>query len=301
MGSLLLVLTLVFVAWHLRRVRNLMRFRAVFSGVGLTIATFALFGTGVFIISEANSRDHRWVFHAHQILALLGPLFYGVHRWVSHFPPQRRMQMRCAVGFGALLLGMYGAHFGTRPEPTPAPEVAVVKDDPFIPFVARNYPEPSSPFAPASTTTSSGGFLDARIVTRDELGNQERIHEDIQKLGFAANVPIGADTCVRCHPDVVAQWEKSAHRFSSFNNIAYRAAVENMRSQGSVKESQFCAGCHDPAIMLAGNMTKEIDPLTPESQAGLTCLACHAIDKIHNLHGNGNYNIADETPVPVSL
>jgi hypothetical protein len=37
---------------------------------------------------------------------------------------------------------------------------------------------------------------------------------------------------------------------------------------------------------------------TPEAQAGLTCLSCHAIDKIHNLTGNGNYNIADEQEDP---
>ncbi|MHC5051298.1 MAG: tetratricopeptide repeat protein [Planctomycetota bacterium] len=45
-------------------------------------------------------------------------------------------------------------------------------------------------------------------------------------------------------------------------------------------------------------MTKEIDPLTPESQAGLTCLACHAIERIHGVTGNGNYHIADEKPSP---
>jgi len=50
--------------------------------------------------------------------------------------------------------------------------------------------------------------------------------------------------------------------------------------------------------MMPGNMLKEIDPLTPESQAGLTCLSCHAIDKIHDLTGNGNYNIHDETDSP---
>jgi len=45
-------------------------------------------------------------------------------------------------------------------------------------------------------------------------------------------------------------------------------------------------------------MLEEIDPLWPESQAGLTCLSCHAIDTIHGKEGNGNYNISDETPSP---
>ena len=50
--------------------------------------------------------------------------------------------------------------------------------------------------------------------------------------------------------------------------------------------------------MLAGKMNQPIDRNAPEAQAGLTCLACHAIDKIHNQTGNGNYNIADEQEDP---
>ena len=50
--------------------------------------------------------------------------------------------------------------------------------------------------------------------------------------------------------------------------------------------------------MLAGQMTSEIDRETPQAQAGLTCLACHAIDQIDGVTGNGNYNIADEQEDP---
>ena len=50
--------------------------------------------------------------------------------------------------------------------------------------------------------------------------------------------------------------------------------------------------------MMAGNMTKDIQPLIPESQAGLTCLSCHAMDEVHGVGGNGNYRIADARPEP---
>jgi hypothetical protein len=66
---------------------------------------------------------------------------------------------------------------------------------------------------------------------------------------------------------------------------------------GKIK-SKWCSGCHDPSVMLAGQMTEEIDRRSPQAQAGLTCLACHAIDKIHNLTGDGAYNIADEQEDP---
>ncbi len=297
-GFALLVVATVFVVWHLGRVRRLLRWPAVSSGGGLTIAAYLLFASGLFILYESNSREHRWIFTSHQVLALLAPILYGVHRFVSHFRPARAAVVRPAFALVALYGVMLGADFAARP-PTPPPFAAAARPtDPFVPFEPQNYPSPESPFFPSRTTTDSGKFFEARIVTRGELGAFEELKGDIDKYGFNVHTAIGAETCRRCHPDVVAQWEASAHRFASFNNPFYRAAVEKIRKDVDKKTSQWCAGCHDPSIMLAGNMTKEIQPLIPESQAGLTCLACHAIDQIHGREGNGGYNIADEKPSP---
>jgi tetratricopeptide (TPR) repeat protein len=297
-GFLLLVTATVFVVWHLQRVRKLLRWPAVSSGGGLTFATYALFASGLFILYESNSREHEWIYVSHQLLALLAPLLYGVHRFVSHFRPAREAIRRPALALVALYALMLVVHFASRPAAPPLRAATAPAGDPFVPFAPVNYPSPDSPFFPSRTTTDSGRFFPARIVTRDELGDFESIKSDVKTYGFAANTAIGAETCRRCHPDVVAQWEASAHRFASFNNPFYRAAVEKLREDVDKKTSQWCAGCHDPAIMLAGNMTKEIDPLIPESQAGLTCLACHAIEKIHGFEGNGGYHIADERPSP---
>jgi len=297
-GATLLVVATVFVIWHLGRARKLLRWPAVSSGSGLTLAAYLLFASGLFILYESNSRDHYWVFLSHQLLALLAPALYGVHRLVSHFRPARRAILRPAIAFAALYLAMLTGHFASRPVAPPLQAAAAPAGDPFVPFASRNFPADTSPFFPARTTTDSGRFFPARIVTRDELGDYDAIAGDIERYGFAANTPIGAETCRRCHPDVVAQWEASAHRFASFNNPFYRAAVEKLRNDVDRKTSQWCAGCHDPAIMLAGNMTNDIDPLIPESQAGLTCLACHAIDRVHGVEGNSGYHIADERPSP---
>ncbi|MHC4730367.1 MAG: multiheme c-type cytochrome [Planctomycetota bacterium] len=294
-GFLLLVTATVFLVWHLGRVGRLWHWSAASSGAGLTLIAYLLFASGLFILYESNSRDHTWVFVSHQALAVLAPATYAVHRLVSHFRPTRRPLLIGGGAFTALLLVMVGISRSTGPASStagPPPRGSL------IPFVPANYPDPSSPFHPASTSTDSGGFFPARIITRGERGDFERIRADVEKLGFTAGTTIGAETCRRCHPDTVAQWETSAHRFASFNNPFYRASVEKVRETVGKKPSQFCAGCHDPAIMLAGNMTKEIDPLTPESQAGLTCLACHAIESVHGVTGNGNYHVADEKPSP---
>jgi len=294
-GFLLLVTATVFLIWHLGRARRLWHWSAAWSGAGLALIAYLLFASGLFILHESNSRDHAWVLLSHQVLAVLAPATYAAHRLVSHFRPERRSILIGSGAFAALLLAMIVF------SPLGGPAKGSAAPPPYgslIPFVPRNFPDPASPFHPASTTTDSGGFFPARIITRDERGDLERIRRDVEKLGFASGTTIGAETCRRCHPDTVAQWETSAHRFASFNNPFYRAAVEKVRETVGRKPSQFCAGCHDPSIMLAGNMTKEIDPLTPESQAGLTCLACHAIERIHGSTGNGNYHIADERPSP---
>jgi tetratricopeptide (TPR) repeat protein len=297
-GFALLVVATVFVVWHLGRVRRLLRWPAVSSGGGLTLAAYLLFASGLFILYESNSREHRWIFVSHQALALLAPLLYGVHRFVSHYRPARSAVVRPLFALAGLYVLMLVVHFASRP-PEPPPFVAAARAaDPFVPFEPLNYPSPTSPFFPSRTTTDSGKFFEARIVTRGELGDYGALKGDIDKYGFNVNTAIGAETCRRCHADVVAQWEASAHRFASFNNPFYRAAVEKLRKDVDKGTSQWCAGCHDPSIMLAGNMTKEIAPLIPESQAGLTCLACHAIDRVHGREGNGGYNIADEKPSP---
>ena len=149
---------------------------------------------------------------------------------------------------------------------------------------------------------------------------EEILKEEIDKYGFVQETQIGAATCQRCHADIVAQWATSVHRFSSFNNPFYEASVVALRDSSTASnpwieqhiatypdigedgpgraKSKWCSGCHDPALMLAGKMDLPIDREWAESQAGLTCLACHSIDKIHNVTGNGNYNIADEQEDP---
>jgi tetratricopeptide (TPR) repeat protein len=204
-------------------------------------------------------------------------------------------------------------------------DVASFFDSEFVPVGSV---PPSSPFFPAATTTSTGTYLPSRIITRSEAGElaeqarqemAQRVVAEVEAAGFAVETKIGADFCARCHPDVTEQWATSAHRFASFNNPFYTATIESMRAEsletseqlvthlqefgyepdaaGRVK-SKWCSGCHDPALMLAGAMDRPIDPKTIEAQAGLTCLACHAIDYIHDQTGNGNYNIADEQEDP---
>ena len=118
-----------------------------------------------------------------------------------------------------------------------------------------------------------------------------------------------------CHPDIFKQWYESAHHFSSFNNQWYRKSIEYMQEvhqaqavadglgpQAGLRSSQWCAGCHDPSVLLTGRWQqasikdqlseakREInsDPKKLERlHSGLGCLTCHAAVHVKGTMGQG--------------
>ena len=100
-----------------------------------------------------------------------------------------------------------------------------------------------------------------------------------------------SDSCKRCHKDIYNQWNSSAHHFSSFNNQWYRKSVEYMQDTIGTKPSKWCGGCHDPAVLYAGKMDTPIKQIvhTPEAQAGLGCMMCHAIADVKSTMGQGDF------------
>jgi Flp pilus assembly protein TadD len=313
LGIVLLVPMTVFVAWHLRRALAMNNPKAIWTGAVITVASFALFVTGLFIFSQANSVDNAWAFLGHRVLALVVPLGYVLHRLLSrHRPPA--WAWKWGLLSPVALLGLFaGAHFATLPEPRPRPQSFVAKPPEGVDPFRESFPEygvsgapEDTAFFPAATRSITGNFLPKGLLTNNDVSTGEKLKEEVARHGFAVEAKIGSETCARCHQDIVEQWSRSAHRYASFNNPFYRAAVEALRAEpprppyslDSRQRSQWCAGCHDPAIMMAGNMTKDIDPNSPESQAGLTCLACHLMDEVHGVGGNGNYRINDGLPSP---
>ncbi len=84
--------------------------------------------------------------------------------------------------------------------------------------------------------------------------------------------------CLRCHSDAYAGWFHSAHHFASFNNLAYRQSILDMRKaldhevrqtayekgipqetdqfkkmrQRRLQATRWCAGCHDLVPFFSG-------------------------------------------------
>ncbi|UCE93176.1 MAG: hypothetical protein JSV73_10235, partial [Flavobacteriaceae bacterium] len=336
-GILLVILMLLFGFMHLPRVWKLYQPKSGLSGIAYMSVGLLLGITGLFILNSAASRDNNWAWWTHVICAVLAPSGYIIHRMSSRGnKPENKSFRKYSWAVGTLFVLMLMGHLVTKSSTVlteeakaarakgmhngPGAKARNVQDFSDSEYVPLGFVPPESPFFPSAATTTSGDYLPSRIITRGELGDSLNIKNEIDRYGFVKNTAIGAATCARCHQDIVAQWESSAHRFASFNNPFYEATVTDMRNHANEPnkwvekhisqykdfghdgigraKSKWCSGCHDPSLMLAGKMNGIIDRNAPEAQAGLTCLACHSIDKIHNKAGNGNYNIADEQEDP---
>ena len=103
------------------------------------------------------------------------------------------------------------------------------------------------------------------------------------------------DYCEGCHQDVSKRWEHSAHHLSSLNNPVYAMSVNNTKkalvtNNSDPKAAQFCAGCHDPVLLLTGQFDSDkFKKGTPEAKAGVNCIACHSIQSIDGHKGNSSY------------
>ncbi len=117
-----------------------------------------------------------------------------------------------------------------------------------------------------------------------------------------ANLDLLADVefCTECHQDAAAHWQSSAHARSSFDNPWYRAAVDALREDVGPEASRFCAGCHDPLLLLSGKIDQDVvQPDDPMAHAGITCGFCHSVVDTTS-DGNGSWVLeTSRVPIPI--
>lgn len=113
-----------------------------------------------------------------------------------------------------------------------------------------------------------------------------------------------AALCKDCHEDAYRMWQGSAHAHASLDNPWYRQSFFAFREARPGHEQQFCAGCHDPALLVEGALAeggqnKDIDLEQESARAGVTCLVCHSAEKVSR-DGNGSYVLSLQDPlIPV--
>ena len=273
LGLLIVLPAVVFGALHLRNAWPRPNYRAVRAGLALYTTVLMLLISGI-------------VLTRFDIFSIKDPLLRGVAYWLHVITPLftiglfilhrlagKNIRYRPGIAWGAAAVMLVAV--------TLVPQVLEKRTA--AKSVHATMSETPSPFFPALASTPGNEYLPAAALMMDEY-------------------------CQPCHEDVHTTWEQSAHRFSSFNNPAYRFSVMQTREVGMTRDgnthiSRFCAGCHDPVPLFSGifddpDFGIADDPL---ANAGITCTGCHAIIRINSPRGNADYTIAEPPHYPFTF
>lgn len=267
LGLLLIVPFVVFGTIHMLNTRHRKNRRAVRVGYALFATSLVVLISGVLLMRVFGlDLRHPATRGAVYWLHVAAPLVAGWLYWL-HRLAGPPIKWRVGLAYAGIVGAAVAAMVGLHSQDPRKWNVAG-------PAEGEKY------FQPSASITATGNFIPASTLMMD-------------------------DYCKKCHQDVHAGWEKSAHRFSSFNNPAYLASVKESREvslkrDGSVKASRWCAGCHDPVPFFSGAFD---DPKFdvedhPTAHAGITCTVCHAITHVNSTVGNGDYTIEEPEHYP---
>jgi len=270
LGLLIVLPGVIFGALHLRNAWPRPNYRAIRAGIALYVTILMLLLSGI-------------VLTRFDFFELRDPGIRSVAYWVHVSTP--------LLGIGLFILHrLAGKNIRYRPGIIWGAAATVLVALSLAPQVIESRRSNAtandagvSPFFPALSRTPGNEYLRADLLMMD---------------GY----------CQQCHADVHEKWQYSAHRFSSFNNPAYRFSVMETRQAGMLRDgnmhaSRFCAGCHDPVPLFSGAFDDAGfgDVESPLASAGITCTACHAISRINSPRGNADYTIVQPEHYPFTF
>lgn len=245
--------------------------------------------TGVYLTLKGATQSEQWILYIHIIAGLIGAGFFQKSiRSVAHkVSTKNSFDVAGRAAWVVLIVavciplfaGIYRLIFPTVIESIVNPEMAPEK---MADMAMRGE---QGPFFPSAVATA----------TNDLISTQS----------FLSSPSCGRS---QCHPDIYRQWRSSAHHYSSLNNPWYRKSLEYLQEMSAhadsgnhelaAKPEKWCAGCHDPALLVSGMLEQPLQELAqkPEAHAGVACTACHAVVQVKGTLGQGSYVIED-TPL----
>ncbi len=117
-------------------------------------------------------------------------------------------------------------------------------------------------FSPSNATTTTGTFIPGEYF-------------------------VSSNRCAKCHAASHSQWTKSAHR-NAFREPFYQKNVKDLTNQRGIEFTRHCESCHNPAALFSGALTKDAKVKRPFDEDGVSCIACHSIEKATK-QGIGGY------------
>ncbi|MGB0723616.1 MAG: multiheme c-type cytochrome [Gammaproteobacteria bacterium] len=118
----------------------------------------------------------------------------------------------------------------------------------------------------------------ARATSADDPQAQAAAYEAHSDLYIEERMPAAA-TCRHCHPRQYEQWSMSQHAYTQLSPIfnSFQAALFKLTNGTN---GDFCIRCHNPVGMNLGEplFISNMDRGTT-AREGVTCIACHRVDK----------------------
>lgn len=103
-----------------------------------------------------------------------------------------------------------------------------------------------------------------------------------------------------CHEALTAEWQGSPHRHAATNAL-YRAAVLETASVRGVEGARFCARCHDPQRLAAGEVGERYllgEDAGAARSEGVGCQVCHSLRATAEAGAAAHLSLAVAPPPP---
>ena len=97
-----------------------------------------------------------------------------------------------------------------------------------------------------------------------------------------------ATYCAHCHEEAYRQWRQALHS-NSFRTPFYRTSVNILPRTIGIEYTRHCDSCHNPIGVLSGALTQDSPVDRSFDEDGVTCTACHSIERVQSTVGNGGY------------
>lgn len=214
---------------------------------------------GLTLAFRGRGADTALILRVHEIAFAAALGVYLLHRLSAYVTPVLRYELIGLTSAVTLMAVIWTVQYAGRGAPSHAS--------------MEPLPVKTASFGASRMRTIDGHYLDD-----DDLANSEY--------------------CAQCHVEIAEQWEGSLHRFSSQNDPFYEKTLAVMMRHSAPRQFQFCGGCHDPLVLVTGNMTEPINPHTTNAQKGIACLGCHGIVEVRDRIGNAGYVVAAPQQYP---
>ncbi len=236
--------------------------------------------SGLYIIFIGQTEATRWVFQLHIWTAhasMAGVILHILlHASMSNMRNSGRDKRRyktldrSVIKFGLILLIISSVFIAIAEkadnEPVPFDNLKDTATSSTYSFIYGK-----NPFSPSETQTVNNVFIDLTQIA-------------------------GSESCFSCHQDISEQWTRSMHGQAA-SDATYVTNIKLLADKKGIEATRYCEGCHAPVALLTGELTPGGKhggiSNTVANREGISCLACHNVDRIVHLKGVGSYRIAE--------